>query len=224
MPELAAEAAPGSVDQIRILIVEDHAMVADAFTAALNREPDMEVVSHGVSVAEAEHLAARDRPDVVVIDFRLPDGDGADAIDRVRRVHPDAKVLVVTSASDDRSLTRALASDTDGYLLKDQPVEELLDAVRVVAGGGSAYSPALVGRIVSKMVGGRKQPDQLSEREVEILQMLATGRSTADMATDMHISVNTVRNHVQRVLMKLGTHSRLEAVADGIRTGLIHSP
>jgi DNA-binding NarL/FixJ family response regulator len=208
----------------RILIVEDHAMVAEAFAAAIDREDDLEVVGHAATVADAEREAARLLPDVVVMDFRLPDGDGGDAAELVHRVHPDAKILMVTSASDDRSLSRALDADTDGYLLKDQPVEELLDAVRQVAAGGSAYAPALAGRIVTRMVGGKKSPDQLTDREVEVLQLLATGRSTAEMATDMHISVNTVRNHVQRVLMKLGTHSRLEAVAEGIRTGLIHSP
>lgn len=214
------EAAP----PVTVLIVEDHAMVADAFAAAIDLEPDLQVVGRAGTVEDAGREASRLLPDVVVMDFRLPDGDGADAAERVHQVHPTAKILMVTSASDDRSLSRALAADTDGYLLKDQPVEELLDAVRQVGAGGSAYAPALVGRIVTKLVGGKNRPDQLSDREVEILQLLARGMSTADMASTMHISVNTVRNHVQRVLMKMGAHSRLEAVAEGIRSGLIQSP
>lgn len=210
---------------IEVLIVDDHAMVADAFTTAIEREADMTVVAHATSCREAAQVAARERPDVVLMDYRLRgDEDGADATALVRQVHPGVRVLMVTSASDDRALHRALEADVDGYLLKDQPVEELLDAIRTVAAGGAAYAPALVGRIVAKVAGAPTPPNQLSDREVEVLQALAEGQTTAAMAAEMHISVNTVRNHVQRVLTKLGAHSRLEAVAAGIRAGIIQAP
>jgi DNA-binding NarL/FixJ family response regulator len=207
-----------------ILIVEDHRMVADAFAAAFDLQPDLAVVGHATTIAEAERLAASTEPDVVVVDFRLPDGDGAEAIERIRRLRPQARTLVVTSASDDQTIVRCLRVDADGYLLKDQPVEELLSGVRAVAAGGSAYAPALIGRIVAKSVTGPDRGEQLSDRELEVLQQLALGSSTTDMAAELHISVNTVRNHVQRVLMKLEAHTRIEAVAAGIRAGYIQPP
>ena len=199
-------------------------MVADAFAAAFDREPDLAVVGHATTIADAERLAASTEPDVAIVDFRLPDGDGADAIERLRRLRPQIRTLVVTSASDDQTIVRCLRVDADGYLLKDQPVEELIDGVRTVAAGGAAYAPALIGRIVAKSVPGQAQGEQLSDRELDVLQQLALGRSTTDMARELHISVNTVRNHVQRVLLKLEAHSRIEAVAAGIRAGHIQPP
>jgi DNA-binding NarL/FixJ family response regulator len=208
-----------------IVLVEDHTMVAEAFTAAFDREPDLAVVGLATSVAEAERVVNRTNPDLAVIDFRLPDGDGADAVLRVRQRCPDIRTLIVTSATDDRSLTRSLGVDADGYLLKDQPLEELLDGVRTVAAGGAAYAPALLVRLLQR--SGRTATShvpQLSDREGEVLHLLASGRSTAEMADELHLSVNTVRNHVQGVITKLGTHSRIEAVAVGVREGLIAPP
>lgn len=207
---------------IDILIVEDHAMVADAFANALDQEDDLQVVGQASTVAEAAALAASVQPDVVLMDFRLPDGDGADGTEQVRRAHPGARVLVVTSATDDRSLSRALAARCDGYLLKDQPVEELVEAVRQVHEGETPFAPSLVGRVVARLSGGTR--DRLSGREVDVLQLFADGRSTAEVAGDLNVSVNTVRNHAQRALMKLGAHSRLEAVAMAIKEGYIQAP
>jgi len=208
----------------RILIVEDHAMVADAFAGAFEQEGDLTVVGQATTIAEAERLASRTEPDLAVVDFRLPDGDGGDAIERLRHRCPQIRALVVTSASDRRSLTRALAADADGYLLKDQPVEELLAGVRAVARGGAAFAPGLVARIVAMSRPSASGAAQLSAREHEVLQLLALGRSTTDIAGELHISVNTVRNHVQQVLLRLDAHSRIEAVANGMRSGLIQPP
>jgi len=207
-----------------ILIVEAHTMVAQAFATALDREPDLMVVGSATTVAEAGPLVTRTRPDVAIVDLRLRDGDGIELVERIAEGPTQTQVLVVTSATDECSLQRALGADVGGYLLKDQPIEQLVAGVRTVAAGHTAYAPSLVHRLARATLPGRSRLEELSHREVEVLQELALGRSTAEVATAMGIAGNTVRNHVQKVLMKLGAHSRVEAVATGIRMGLIQPP
>jgi DNA-binding NarL/FixJ family response regulator len=220
-PRGDAEARPTTV-----VLVEDHTMVADAFRAAFDLAPDLAVVGHATTVADAERLVSRTTPDVAVIDFRLPDADGADAVLRLRHRVPDLRTLIVTSATDDHSVNRAISAHADGYLLKDQPIEQLLDGVRTVAGGGTVFAPSLLLRLLQRGTttaeGLHRVP--LSDREREVLHLLARGQSTAAMAEELHLSVNTVRNHAQSVLTKLGVHSRLEAVSQAVRTGLIPAP
>jgi DNA-binding NarL/FixJ family response regulator len=220
----ASAPATAGAALITIVIVEDHTMVAEALAAALDREHDLTVVGTATTVADAGPLVARTRPDVAIVDLRLPDGDGIDVVERITRGPTQTQTLVVTSATDECSLRRALRADVRGYLLKHQPIEHLIAGVRAVAAGGTAYAPSLVHRVVRSTLPGHTPLDEPSRREVEVLQQLALGRSTAEVAAVLQISSNTVRNHVQNLFIKLGAHSRLEAVAEGIRMGLIQPP
>jgi DNA-binding NarL/FixJ family response regulator len=218
-PSTEAATAPTT-----ILIVDDHAMVAQAFAIALDREPDLVVVGRATTVAEAGPVIARTRPDVAIVDIRLPDGDGIELVERIAEGPAPTRTLVVTSATDECSLWRALGADVGGYLLKDQPIEQLVAGVRTVAAGRVAYAPSVVQRVARASLSGHSRLEEPSRREVEVLQELALGRSTADVAAVLGIAGNTVRNHVQSVLIKLGAHSRVEAVATGIRMGLVQPP
>jgi DNA-binding NarL/FixJ family response regulator len=215
------EPDPAATRTTRVMVVEGEAMVAGAFAAVCEREPDLVVVGTASTAADAEQLAARTHPDVAVVDDRLPDGDPAEATRRIRRAHPAVRTVIVASATDDRTFHRAIQEHIEGYLVKGQSVHQLVEAIRTLAAGGTSYAPDVLSRLVARVAGGQSHPQQLSDREVEVLQLLADGRSTSGVADTMHISVNTVRNHVQHVLRKLGSHSRLEAVAAGMRAGLI---
>jgi DNA-binding NarL/FixJ family response regulator len=218
---------PGAQDPpgICVLVVDGEAMVAGALAAACDREHDLEVVGTAGTVADAERLVGRTRPHVAVVDDGLPDGDPAEVVGRMRSVHPSVRVVVLGRATDDRTFHRAMQERIEGYLLRQQDVAQLVDGIRMVAAGGTAYAPDVMNRLVARMTGtGPANPQHLSEREVEVLQRLANGAGTPEVADAMHISVNTVRNHVQHALRKLGAHSRLEAVAVAMRTGIVEAP
>lgn len=203
----------------RVLIVDDHAMVASGLRSALDDEHDLEVVATAGSIAEALAAAGRDRPDIVLMDFRLGDGDAADGMAALAAAGHDVPVVVVSGHADVRSVQRAVEAGCAGYLLKDQAIEELAGAIRAVCGGGAVFAPAVLPAVLGRRAAGPGH--DLTAREAEVLQLLAGGASTADIAGTLFLSTNTVRNHVQRVLGKLGAHSKLEAVAIGLREGLV---
>ena len=207
----------------RVLIIEDHAMIAEGLQGALEREADMTVVGIAGTLADGERAAATTRPDVVVMDFRLPDGEAPLGITRVHAVHDLARVLVVSAMSDYRSVVRALEAGAAGYVLKDQPISDLVAAIRTVRKGERALAPSLVPKLMAR-VGPGRAAERLSRREIEILQLMAGGASTAAMAQELHLSVNTVRNHVQSILTRLEAHSKLEAVSIALREGIIEPP
>lgn len=197
-------------------------MVASALAAALDVEDDLHVVattadSAGVGTALRDH-----RVDVVLLDLRL--GDGVDALaltPEIRAVAPAAKVVVLSAWSDDRSIARAIEAGCHGYLLKEQHVEELVDGIRAVVENEAVFAPAIMRRAFGLLQPSRSNGLILSARELDVLQRLGDGLSTAAIASTLFVSVNTVRNHVQNIMHKLGVHSRLEAVARGVRSGLI---
>lgn len=203
----------------RVLIVDDHAMVASGLQAALDEEHDLEVVATAGSIAEAVAAVDRHRPDIVLMDFRMGDGDAADGMAALVGAGHDVPVVVVSGHADVRSVQRAVEAGCAGYLLKDQAIEELAAAVRAVCGGGAVFAPAVLPAVLGRRTAGPGH--DLTPREAEVLQLLADGASTADIAGTLFLSTNTVRNHVQRVLGKLGAHSKLEAVAIGLREGLV---
>ena len=206
----------------RVLIVDDHAMVASGLRAALDDEHDLEVVATAGSIADAVAAVARHRPDIVLMDFRMGDGDAADGMAAlVAAGHDELPVVVVSGHADVRSVQRAVEAGCAGYLLKDQAIDELAAAVRAVCGGGAVFAPAVLPAVLGRRTAGPGH--DLTPREAEVLQLLADGSSTADIAATLFLSTNTVRNHVQRVLGKLGAHSKLEAVAIGIRSGLVRA-
>lgn len=212
------------VTPTRVVIVEDHTMIADGLVAALAAHDDIEVVGRSRTAAGVADLAVRVSAEVVLLDFRLPDGEAPEVLQELRSVLPDVKVVIVSAASDYRSVIRALEAGASGYMLKDQDIDELVAAVRTVRAGGQALAPSLVPKLVSRLAEAPGSAQSLTRREIEVLQLLADGCSTKQLAENLGLSLNTVRNHVQSAINRLGAHSKLEAVSIAIRQGLISAP
>ena len=212
----------GIEGEINILIVDDHEFVAVALANLLEAEPGVRVVATTGDPARAQELVGSGRIDVVVLDVRLSEGtDGTDLIPGFLASAPGAKILMLSAWSDARSLARAVEAGCHGYVLKDQSANELVRSVLAVATGEAVFAPSLLPQVLGLLRPATPSADTLTGREEEILQLLADGASTAQIAEQLYLSVNTVRNHVHSLIRKLGVHSRLEAVAQGIRTGIV---
>lgn len=202
-----------------VAIIEDQQVLAGAIQRSLSVMEDMEVVGCAPSLAVGVELVGEVRPDVLVSDYRLSDGDVPSRLPEILAASPGTRVLVFTAWPDENSFLEAMSAGASGFVDKAGPFDEFLDAVRRVARGevvvGSRFLPALTRRATNAEVGA------LSRRELEVLQLLSEGLSTADVAERLILSVNTVRNHITHVLTKLGVRSRLEAVNVGVRRGLI---
>ncbi len=209
------------VDTIRVLVVDDHEMVGAALDAVLARDPDLTVVGLAADGAEATELARRHQPDVVVTDFQLRDGQSPEWFDRIRAAADGCSILVLTGWATERSLLVALDAGASGFLSKEQPMDALVDAVHRVSAGEVVVAPQLVSVLARRSTSGPRDRRRLSDRELEILDQLARGADTAAMASALCISPHTVRNHVSRLMMRLGAHSRLEAVSEAVRQGII---
>lgn len=197
-------------------------MVADAFAAVFRRERDIDVVEVAATVAGGLEAAGHHRPDVVLTDLCLPDGVITDHLRDLLLASPGSGVLVVTGAPTEKALLDALDGGARGFVDKGGPVGDLVDAVRRIAIGELVVSPALAPMLLSHLADGPgRSRDALTRRELAVLQLLARGRSTASIAADLHLSANTVRNHIANLMPKLRTHSRLEAVSEATRRGLI---
>jgi DNA-binding NarL/FixJ family response regulator len=211
----------GDEEPIRVMIVDDQRMFAESIARLLEREEDLLVVGISSTVADAREKAAETAPDVAIVDFRLPDGDGATLTHDILAVSPSTHVLILTGASDERLLVASVEAGCAGFLTKDKAFEELVAAVRL-ASAGEAYIPTqLLAALLPKFGGQRKGiGSDLTSREREILGILRTGASTPAIAAAQFLSVHTVRNHVRNILMKLDAHSKLEAVAIAYREDL----
>lgn len=208
--------------QTRVLVVEDHHLVGEMLVDAMSREPELDVVGLARSVAEARVAAAEQQPEVILMDYRLPDGTGAEAARAISAAVPGAKVLMLTSAEDDTILVDALESGCAGFITKYRSVREVVSAIEAIRKGDTVFPADMLARILPRMRGQR--PDlgaDLTPREVEVLRLLAQGLSNSAIAATLDIRLNTVRNHVQNLLTKLNAHSKLEAVAAAARAGLI---
>lgn len=209
----------------RLLIVDDHAVFADSLSMALGAQPDFTVAGTATSLAEARALVVSAAPDVVLLDHRLPDGLGVDAIGDLKRLRPSVDVVVLTAAAEDAMLVTATEAGCAGFILKTSPLDELVAAVRTAAAGEISVSSELLARLLNRLQQQHSGPvTDLTARELEILQLIAEGLTNGAIATRLFISVNTVRNHVQGVLSKLGAHSKLEALSIAIRDGIIDPP
>ncbi|GAA3446234.1 response regulator transcription factor [Planomonospora venezuelensis] len=207
---------------IRVVLVEDHDMVAEAIGMALDRADGMEVVARSRSIAAAVADADRFRPDVVVLDRRLPDGDGISVIGRLAEAAPGARILVLTGEATASVAARVAEAGGAGLVLKSSGLRELEAAVREVAAGRVAFAPELMAGVLERLTGRARRPGGgLTGREKEALSMLAEGLSTDQVAERLGVARNTARNHIQRVLEKLGARSKLEAVAIARREGLV---
>lgn len=208
-----------------LLLVDDHPLFLDGVRAALTGEDDIEVVGEAHDVATALALAAELLPDVVLMDLNLPDGSGADATREITAISPATRVLVITMSADDAAVVAAMRSGARGYFVKGGGREDLLQAVRTVAAGGAVFSPGVADRLGAWFSGLAAQPGrelfpELSEREREVLELVARGYDNRRIAKVLFLSDKTVRNHVSSVLSKLGAADRAEVVQRARRAGL----
>jgi two-component system response regulator DevR len=208
--------------QIRVMLVDDHQMVVQGLLRILGEQNDIEVVATAGTVEDAAASARMHRPDVVLMDYDLPDGNGIQAAERIRADRPDTKVVMLTSFTDESVLVAAIEAGCSGYVTKHKVVEEVVDAVRAASAGEALISPAMLARLLPKLRPSKRGlGSDLTTREVEVLKLLAEGISNQGIADKLVISVHTVRHHVQNIITKLDVHSKLEAVATAAKEGLI---
>jgi DNA-binding NarL/FixJ family response regulator len=213
---------------IRVLIADDQGMVRSGFTILLNAQPDIEVVGEAVNGEEAVTKAAELRPDVVLMDVRMPVLDGLRATRQVTAYEDPPKVLVLTTFDLDDHVYEALRAGASGFLLKDASAQELSHAVRVVAAGDALIAPAVTRRLIAEFarMGAPRGPDArraegLTDRETEVLGLVARGMSNAEIAAKLVVAEQTVKSHVGRIFMKLELRDRTQAVVYAYETGLI---
>jgi len=202
-------------DEITCLIADDHEVVREGLRLALSRSPRIRVIGEATDGASAVALTERRRPDVVIMDLRMPDMDGLEATEQVLAKAPSTGVLIFTAYGERSLLQRGLESGARGYILKEAPHETLLRAIEKVAAGETFVDPGLMAEFVAG------QADILTPREREILQLLADGMSNADVAAKLFISQETVKSHVRHILAKLEADTRTQAVAIALREAMI---
>lgn len=210
---------------VGVLIVDDHRMFSDSLSRLLADEHGIEVLGVAATGSDAIDMVARLHPKVVLMDYQLPDQDGVTVTCRIRAQSPDVMVVMLTGSTDDRVLLGAINAGCSGFLTKDRAATEVVHAVRAAAVGEALISPALLARLLPKLNRTQRSlGEDLSDREREILGLLAQGMTNKVIAAELFLSVNTIRNYVQSVLAKLGAHSKLEAVSTAVREGIIDYP
>ncbi len=204
---------------ITLVVVDDHPVVRQGLVALLGAETDIDVVGQAADGSEAVDLVLRERPSVVIMDLRMPVMDGVAATTAIRAEWPEAAVLVLTTYDTDEAIVRAVEAGASGYLLKDAPPEDLLDAIRRAADGETVLAPPVAKRLVDRI----REPDAvtLSLRELEVLREVAGGNTNAGIAGRLHISEATVKTHLLHIYDKLGVSDRAAAVAQGYERGLL---
>ncbi|OLZ45831.1 response regulator [Amycolatopsis keratiniphila] len=216
---------PPAAAPIRVLLVEDHKMVAEALGAAFEEFPEIDLVASVESLAHGMIAAGDHLPDIVLLDRRLPDGDGIEAIAGFRAVSPSSRVLVLTGDANSAIVARILEVGGAGLLLKSGLLDELITAIRTIAAGDMVIDPELLSGALAMLGGGPGRVGPvLTLRERQVLGLIAEGAGTDRIAEELRLARNTVRNHVQRILVKTGTHSKLEAVVHARKNGLLERP
>ena len=201
----------------RILVVDDHHVVRSGLAASLGMEEDLTVVGEAESGAQALALYEKCAPDVVLMDLRMRGGNGIETTAALRAKAPEARVLMYTTFDGEEDVYRAVQAGARGYLLKSAPREELLAALRAVAAGERYLPPELARRLAGRVAG----PD-ISERELEVLQLISTGKSNKEIGATLHIAEDTVKRHVSNILTKLGVSDRAQAATEAFRRGFLH--
>ena len=214
---------------IRVLLADDQALVRGGLRKIIETEPDMTVVAEAADGLQATDAARASRPDVAVLDIRMPRLDGIEATRRITAALGDSvRVLMLTTFGLDEYVFSALRAGASGFMLKDAPPEELVDAIRVIAGGNALLAPAITGAVIEEFA--RRSPaqappsprlDELTDREREVLLLLCRGRSNSEIATDLVVSEATAKTHVAHVLMKLGVRDRVQAVIFAYEAGMV---
>ena len=216
---------------IRVLIVDDQALVRAGFRMILDAEPDIEILAEAEDGLEAVEQVTRYTVDVALMDIRMPNLDGIEATRRIGEVSPQTRVLMLTTFDLNEYVYEALRAGAGGFLLKDAPPEQLVSAIQVVASGDALLAPSVTRRVIEEFVSrppdpARKPPrqlEELTERELEVLKLMARGLSNAEIADLLVISPGTAKTHAARILMKLGLRNRVQAVVLAYETGLVQS-
>jgi len=219
-----ADGAPAEIGApvIRVLVVDDHEVLASSLARVLDEEPDLVSVGVAGTLERARAMIATTAPDVVLLDHRLPDGDGVAAISELRALRPSIKVVVLTASAADHVLVAAIEAGASGFVSKTRSLGEVTSAVRAAATGEAVISPELLARLLPRLSpSGRPRHQELTEREREVLGLVADGLSNAAIAERLVVSLHTVRNHVANLSAKLGAHSKLEALSIAVREGLL---
>jgi len=211
---------------IRLLVADDHPVVRDGLVAMLSTQPDLVVVGEAATGAEAVERAAALAPDVILLDLEMPGMDGVEALRQIRAARPDAPVIVFTAFDTDERIMSAVRAGAQGYLLKGAPRDELFKAIRVVSEGGSLLQPVVASKLLQHMsqqtTERETSADSLTEREMEVLKLLAQGKTNKEIAAALVISERTVKFHVGSILSKLGAGNRTEAVTLAAQRGLVN--
>ena len=215
---------------IRVLVADDQALVRGSFRLLVDTAPDLEVVGEAATGAEAVEIAAREKPDVLLMDIRMPEMDGIEATRRITASGPtaDVRVLILTTFDLDEYVYAALRAGASGFLLKDTPPADLLAAIRVIAAGDALLAPAITRRLIAEFAR-RPEPgrqpaatlDSVTDREREVLTLIARGLSNAEIAQALHVTMATAKTHVGRLLAKLGARDRAQLVMVAYETGLV---
>jgi DNA-binding NarL/FixJ family response regulator len=203
-------------DKIRVLIADDHVTVREGLAAMIGRQPDMTVVGEAANGREAIELWWKHHPDVALLDLRMPLLDGLGVINEIHREDASARIIVLTTFDTDADLSNAIKAGAKGYLLKDAQREELLEAIRKVHAGATCIPPSLVAKLAAGMSN-----EALTGRELDVLVLLARGKSNKEIGTNLYISETTVKSHLRSIFTKLNVLSRTEAIAAASRRGLV---
>jgi two-component system NarL family response regulator len=204
------------MDKIQVLVADDHVTVREGLAAMIGRQPDMRVVGEAANGREAVDLWLKHRPDVALLDLRMPVLDGVGVIEEIRRREASARVIVLTTYDTDHEISGAIKAGAKGYLLKDAQREELLGCIRKVHGGETCIPPSLVAKLAAGM-----SSEALTGRELDVLTLLARGKSNKEIGANLYISETTVKSHLRSIFAKLDVISRTEAITVASRRGLV---
>ncbi len=219
----------GGNEKLRVMVVDDHALFRRGLEMVLGGEPDIELVGEASDGEEAVQKATEVMPDIVLMDVRMPKRSGIEATAEIKELMPHVKILMLTISDEETDLYDAIKAGASGYLLKEIPIEEVADAIRGVWAGQSRISPSMASKLLTEFAaiskGAEERPSmpapRLTDREMEVLRLVAQGLNNRDIAKQLFISENTVKNHIRNILEKLHLHSRMEAVVYAVREKMI---
>jgi two-component system NarL family response regulator len=203
--------------KISIMVIDDQAVVRQGFVALINTVPDMEVIAEGINGQQAIDLYRQHKPDVTLIDLRMPVMTGVEAISAIRRDFPDARLIVLTTYDGDEDIYRSLQAGAKGYLLKDVFFEELESTIRAVYAGARRIPAAIADKLAERMA-----TTELTAREMEVLELIVRGNSNKEIGATLNISEATVKSHINNLLSKLGVTDRTQAATTALQRGLVH--